>query len=105
MIALIARRSLTYDGRTVRAGERFDASPLDAAVLTYHRQAVFAPRRQASRPLTLSDQIRRAVDAGVLVPAPDEAVLPLDERVRELVDAHKPTRQSRRRKAAEEGEA
>lgn len=44
MIALIARGELTYHGRTVSAGELFEAVPIDAAVLRYHRQVDFAPR-------------------------------------------------------------
>lgn len=44
MIGLVARQALTYRNRTVGAGERFEAAPIDAAVLTYRRQAVFAPR-------------------------------------------------------------
>lgn len=44
MIALIARHSLTYDHRALGAGERFEATPIDAAILTYRRDATFAPR-------------------------------------------------------------
>jgi hypothetical protein len=46
-IALVARQDLTYGARTVAAGEPFEATPLDAAVLTYRRQASFAPRAAA----------------------------------------------------------
>jgi hypothetical protein len=44
MIALVATRPLVYGTRALGAGERFDASPIDAAVLTYRRHAAFAPR-------------------------------------------------------------
>jgi hypothetical protein len=44
MIALVATRALTYGDRSLGAGDRFTATPIDAAVLTYHRQAAFAPR-------------------------------------------------------------
>lgn len=43
MIALIATRQLIYGTRALGAGERFDATPIDAAVLTYRRHAAFAP--------------------------------------------------------------
>jgi hypothetical protein len=45
MIALVARQDLPYRGREVKMGESFDAAPIDAAILTYHRKAVFAPSR------------------------------------------------------------
>ena len=32
------------------AGERFDATPIDAAVLTYRHQAAFAPRGRVAPP-------------------------------------------------------
>lgn len=35
MIRLIARMPLTYQDRAVRPGEVFEATPIDAAVLTY----------------------------------------------------------------------
>jgi hypothetical protein len=50
MIALIATESLVYGNRPVGAGERFDATPIDAAVLTYRRRAAFAPRGQVAPP-------------------------------------------------------
>jgi len=50
MIALIANESLIYGNRSVGAGERFDATPIDAAVLTYRRRAAFAPRGMVAPP-------------------------------------------------------
>lgn len=50
MIALIATESLVYGNRPVGAGERFDATPIDAAVLTYRRRAAFAPRGPVAPP-------------------------------------------------------
>jgi hypothetical protein len=50
MIALIASQSLIYDKRSVGSGERFDATPIDAAVLIYRRHAAFAPRGPAAPP-------------------------------------------------------
>lgn len=44
MIALVATRPLVYGDLSLGAGERFDATPIDAAVLTYRRHAAFAPR-------------------------------------------------------------
>ena len=50
MISLTARQTLTYGGRPVGAGERFDATPIDAAVLTYQRRADFTPRGPLTAP-------------------------------------------------------
>ena len=50
MIALVAARPLVYGHRCLRAGDRFEATPIDAAVLTYHRQAAFAPRGPVAEP-------------------------------------------------------
>jgi hypothetical protein len=44
LIRLIAQEALTYQTRAVGAGEVFEAAPIDAAVLTYRRQAIFASR-------------------------------------------------------------
>lgn len=54
-IALIATVALAEHGLKVRAGERFDTSPIVAAALTRQRKARFAtadeaaPRRRAYR--------------------------------------------------------
>jgi len=42
MIAVIARRAFSHGGRTLRPGDRFEASPLDAVVLVTARKAAFA---------------------------------------------------------------
>jgi hypothetical protein len=64
LIRLIAQGALTYQGRTVGTGEVFEAAPIDAAVLTYHRQAIFAtgttpaspvPSRQDEAPIAAPD--------------------------------------------------
>lgn len=47
LISLIAREALTYSGRSVGAGEVFEAAPIDAAILTYHRKAGFAKKGNA----------------------------------------------------------
>lgn len=49
-VTLLAQRPLDYAGRVVGAGEPFEATPIDAAVLTYRGQAVFAPPGVRSRP-------------------------------------------------------
>lgn len=50
LIPLIAREPMTYAGAPIGAGERFDATPIDAAVLTYRHRAAFAPRGSAAAP-------------------------------------------------------
>lgn len=42
MIALVARESLSYAGREFQAGDVFEATPIEAAALTYKRRAMFA---------------------------------------------------------------
>jgi hypothetical protein len=78
LIRLIAQGALTYQGRTVGTGEVFEAAPIDAAVLTYHRQAIFATGTTPASPVPLDvrQQIERAVDAGIVVTAPGERVVP-----------------------------
>lgn len=49
MFTLVARKALTYRNRNVGVGEPFEATAIDAAVLTYHRHAVF-PRLSPERP-------------------------------------------------------
>lgn len=46
-VALVALRPLTYQGRAIAVGERFVAKAVDAAVLTYRKDADFAPRTPA----------------------------------------------------------
>lgn len=43
-VALIALQPLTYQGRSIAAGEVFAVTPIEAAALTYQRKARFAPR-------------------------------------------------------------
>jgi hypothetical protein len=45
-IPLIARRPVVYHGRTCHPGDRFDALPVDALVLTSSRAATFATGRE-----------------------------------------------------------
>lgn len=49
-IALIARRALEYGGRALGAGDVFDATPIDAAILTYRHHAAFAPTGVTASP-------------------------------------------------------
>lgn len=50
MIALVAKQPLSYAGRDLRAGDVFEAKPIDAAVLTYKRRAGFAPKDATPTP-------------------------------------------------------
>ena len=42
LIAVVARRAFSHGGRTLRPGERFEATPIDAVVLVTARKADFA---------------------------------------------------------------
>jgi len=46
-ISLIARRAVVYHGRTRHPGDRFDAVPVDALVLTSSLAVTFATGREA----------------------------------------------------------
>lgn len=67
-IMLIARGALTYAGRVIADGERFEAAAIDAAVLHYRRQAVFAPRVRPPAPVPGADV---CTPARVVAPATD----------------------------------
>ncbi|MBP7571010.1 MAG: hypothetical protein KBA95_13205 [Acidobacteria bacterium] len=43
-VLLVALEALTLEGRAIAPGEVFRARAIDAAVLTYHKQADFARR-------------------------------------------------------------
>ena len=42
LIAMVARQAFSHGGRTLRPGDRFEASPIDAVVLVTARKAAFA---------------------------------------------------------------
>lgn len=41
-IALVARVAFTHEGQALLPGETFEATPIQAAALTYRRRAIFA---------------------------------------------------------------
>jgi hypothetical protein len=55
LITLVARCPLTYHGRSVGAGDVFETTPIDAAVLTYQRKAGFAPKGVTASPVPVPD--------------------------------------------------
>ena len=73
VIALVARRPLTYGGRAVKAGDVFETTPIDAAILTYRRHAAFAPKGVTAS----SASAIVSVPHGIAVEAPGEDVGPL----------------------------
>ena len=44
-ISLIANKDLTYAGHNLTAGDYFEATPIEAAALTYQRKARFTRKR------------------------------------------------------------
>jgi hypothetical protein len=50
MIPMIAKKAMPYRGREYRAGDRFDALPIDAAALKYQGSADFVPRDTSPAP-------------------------------------------------------
>ena len=42
LISLIAKKDMTYCGRSLSAGDFFEATPIEAAALTYQSKARFA---------------------------------------------------------------
>jgi len=66
-VMLTARRAFVLRGRSVQAGEVFEALPVDAAVLTYRRHADFAPAGATSTASPAS-----------VVPAASSSSLPAD---------------------------
>lgn len=51
MVALIAKKTFPYAGRTIAIGERFDAPERDATILTLSKHAEAAPRHLARKDL------------------------------------------------------
>jgi hypothetical protein len=59
MIPLKAQEDLTYAGRDFKAGDVFEAAPVEAAALTYKRRAIFADKDEPLTPEPEPPQRRR----------------------------------------------
>jgi hypothetical protein len=59
MISLVAKEELTYAGRTFQAGDVFEATPIEAAALTYKRRASFAKKDATPTPEPEPAPVRR----------------------------------------------
>jgi len=100
-IALIARAELHYKGQRVKAGAVFQAAPVDAAVLRYHRKVDFAPRERVSAvpPEPLGAGLPQAPDAVLTTPENlmPEAVEDLNESWRDREEDPEKKPRTRRR--------
>jgi len=92
-IALVARRDLEHEGSIIPAGFRFDAAPIEAAVLCYQRKAAFAPPGMIDPVPTILLPVEE--------PAPDpprrRVARRRPAREAEAVETPKPKRRYRRR--------